>query len=36
MSRNQEALIDIIEAIQLINQYPEGVTPEALTVNIEK
>lgn len=36
MSRNQEALIDIIESIQLINQYTEGVTPEALTVNIEK
>lgn len=36
MSRNQEALIDIIEAIKLITQYTEGVTSDALAANIEK
>jgi uncharacterized protein with HEPN domain len=36
MSRNQEALIDIIGSIKLIFQYIEGVDAEALAANIEK
>ena len=36
MSRNQEALIDIIEAIKLITYYTEGVTSDALAESIEK
>lgn len=36
MSRDQEALIDIVEAIGLILRYREGVTLEALSTNIEK
>ncbi|MBW4694611.1 MAG: DUF86 domain-containing protein [Lyngbya sp. HA4199-MV5] len=36
MSRDSEALIDIIEAIKLISQYVEGVSPESLAANIEK
>lgn len=34
--RNQEALIDIAEAIKLIFQYIEGVDSDALATNIEK
>ena len=33
MSRNQEALIDIIAAIKLIAQYTKGITPAALAAN---
>lgn len=36
MSRNQEALIDITEAIKLITQYIEGVDPVTLAANVEK
>ncbi|WP_416672374.1 HepT-like ribonuclease domain-containing protein [Egbenema bharatensis] len=36
MSRNQEALVDIIEAIKLILQYAEGVDINALAANTEK
>ncbi len=36
MSRDQEALIDIGEAIKLIFQYVEGVDLDALAANIEK
>jgi uncharacterized protein with HEPN domain len=36
MSRNQEALIDIIESIKLIFQYVEGVNRNTLAANIEK
>ncbi|MBW4582873.1 MAG: DUF86 domain-containing protein [Tildeniella nuda ZEHNDER 1965/U140] len=36
MLRDQEALVDIIEAIKLIFQYVEGVNPDALAANIEK
>lgn len=36
MSRDPEALVDILEAIKLITQYVEGVSLESLTVNIEK
>jgi uncharacterized protein with HEPN domain len=36
MSRDQEALFDILESIQLILQYIEGVTPESLTASTEK
>ena len=36
MSRDQEALVDIINAIELILQYAEGVSPESLAANIEK
>lgn len=34
--RNQEALIDIAEAIKLIFQYIQGVDSDALAINIEK
>ncbi len=36
MSRDQEALIDIVEAIKLILQYVESVDFDALVANIEK
>lgn len=36
MSRNQESLIDMTEAIKLIFQYVEGIDSEALATNIEK
>jgi uncharacterized protein with HEPN domain len=36
MSRNQEALVDIVEAIKLIVQYVEGVDQDSLIANIEK
>jgi len=36
MSRDLEALIDVIEAIELIFQYVEGVSPDLLATNIEK
>ena len=36
MSRNQEALIDIISAIKLIAQYTEGITLATFAANIEK
>lgn len=36
MSRDQEALIDIIEAIKLILQYAETVDFDALAANTEK
>jgi len=36
MLRDQEALVDIIEAIKLIFQYAEGVDAQALAINIEK
>jgi uncharacterized protein with HEPN domain len=36
MLRDQEALLDIIEAIRLILQYVEDVDPELLAANIEK
>jgi len=35
MSRDPEALIDIIEAIKLILQYSGGVSLEALAANRE-
>lgn len=36
MSRNQESLIDIAEAIKLIFQYVEGTDLKTLAANIEK
>ena len=36
MSRNSEALIDIIKAIELIFQYARGQEFDALAANIEK
>jgi uncharacterized protein with HEPN domain len=36
MSRDQEALVDIVEAIKLIFQYIDGVAPDALAANVEK
>jgi uncharacterized protein with HEPN domain len=36
MSRDQEALIDITEAIKLIFRYTEAVDLDALATNIEK
>lgn len=36
MSRDPEALIDILEAIKLILQYAEGQDFDALAANIEK
>ena len=36
MSRDSEALIDILEAIKLILQYAEGQDFNTLAVNIEK
>lgn len=36
MLRDQEALVDIIEAIKLIFQYIEGVNSNTLATNIEK
>jgi hypothetical protein len=36
MSHDQEALIDIVEAIKLILQYVEAVDFDALVANIEK
>ena len=36
MSRDQEALVDIVEAIKLILRYVEKVNLETLAVNIEK
>jgi uncharacterized protein with HEPN domain len=36
MSRDQEALIDIVEAIKLILHYVEGVDFDSLAANIEK
>ncbi|MEP0917544.1 DUF86 domain-containing protein [Leptolyngbya sp. DQ-M1] len=36
MSRDQEAPIDITEAIKLIFQYSADVSPEALAANLEK
>jgi uncharacterized protein with HEPN domain len=36
MSRDQEALVDILEAIKLIFRYVDGVELEALAANIEK
>jgi uncharacterized protein with HEPN domain len=36
MSRNQEALVDIVEAIRLIVQYVEGVDQDSLVANVEK
>lgn len=36
MWRDQEALIDILEAINLILQYSTGVSQEALATNTEK
>jgi uncharacterized protein with HEPN domain len=36
MSRDQEALIDIVEAIKLILHYVEGVDFASLAANIEK
>jgi uncharacterized protein with HEPN domain len=36
MSRNQETLIDIVEAIKLILQYSAGQSFDALAANVEK
>jgi uncharacterized protein with HEPN domain len=36
MSRDQEAIIDIIESIKLILHYVEGVNQESLAANYEK
>ncbi|NET62668.1 MAG: DUF86 domain-containing protein [Symploca sp. SIO2E6] len=36
MSRDQEALVDIVEAIKLIFRYVEGVNLDTLAANIEK
>jgi len=36
MSRDREALIDIVEAIKLILHYVEGVDFDSLAANIEK
>ncbi|MGB3292349.1 MAG: HepT-like ribonuclease domain-containing protein [Phormidesmis sp.] len=36
MSRDSAALIDISDAIQLINQYIEGVDRYGLSENVEK
>ncbi len=36
MARDQEALIDIVEAIKLILRYVEGVNVDILAANIEK
>lgn len=36
MSRDLAALIDILNAIQLIQQYTKGIDQETLSVNIEK
>ena len=36
MSRDQEALVDIVEAIKLILRYVEKVNLETLAVNIKK
>ncbi len=36
MSRDREALIDIVEAIKLILRYVEAVDLDTLAVNIEK
>ncbi|MEM9216145.1 MAG: DUF86 domain-containing protein [Cyanobacteria bacterium P01_F01_bin.150] len=36
MSRNQEALVDIVESIKLIFQYVDGVELESLATNVEK
>ncbi|WP_204140276.1 DUF86 domain-containing protein [Halomicronema sp. CCY15110] len=36
MSRDQEALVDILEAIKLILQYAAGQDFDALTANVEK
>ncbi|MGD1907474.1 MAG: DUF86 domain-containing protein [Leptolyngbyaceae cyanobacterium] len=36
MSRNQEALVDIVEAIKLILQYSANQDFDALATNIEK
>lgn len=36
MSRDQEALVDILEAIKLILQYAAGQDFAALAANIEK
>ncbi len=36
MSRDREALIDIVESIKLVLQYVERVDIDALAANIEK
>jgi uncharacterized protein with HEPN domain len=36
MSRDREALVDIVEAIKLILHYVEGVDFDSLAANIEK
>lgn len=36
MSRDQEALVDIIEAIKLIFHYSKGINANTLAINIEK
>ncbi len=36
MSRDQEALIDIVRAIQLIFRYVEGFDYHTLAINVEK
>ncbi len=36
MSRDREALIDIVESIKLILRYVEGIDIDALAANIEK
>ncbi|MEO0706653.1 MAG: DUF86 domain-containing protein [Cyanobacteria bacterium J06649_5] len=36
MSRDTSALVDILEAIQLINQYIKGINQEQFEENVEK